>query len=117
MGNKPDHSISLLVPYIRLTKTKNEHYTLWAAVFIPKKYCIPKEPVVSFKNPEKVEVGIYVEGSKKDSTKSWSVEPLKIDVTPQGAVSGSTPINVTVYLDDPEPEGSSTVNYDEAEQE
>ena len=76
-----------------------------------------QKPVVSFKNPEKVEVGIYVEGSKKDSTKSWSVKPLKIDVTPQGAVSGSTPINVTVYLDDPEPEGSSTVNYDEAEQE
>jgi len=114
---KPDNSVTKLVPYIRLTKDQNNNYSLWAAVFIPKNYSISNEPTVTVVDKNLVQVDINVEGPENKPKKKWEVVPLKISLpTPEDTPTSNAKINVTVYLDDPEDEGSSHTTYEEAEE-
>lgn len=116
--SKPNNTLKQLVPYVRLTKSKEGNYTLWVAVFIPKNYSIPQEPVVIVTNKNLVQVDINVEGPEEKPSKKWEVIPLKISLpTPEDTPTPTAQINVTVYLDDPEDEGSTKTKYDEAEEE
>ena len=113
----PDNSVTKLVPYIRLTKDQKNNYTLWVAVFVPKNYNIPKEPTVKVVNKDLVQVDINVEGPENKPNAKWEVIPLKISLpTPEDTPTSNAKINVTVYLDDPEDEGSSQTTYEEAEE-
>ncbi|GAB5408647.1 MAG: hypothetical protein BalsKO_10120 [Balneolaceae bacterium] len=114
---KPDNSVTKLVPYIRLTKDQEGNYTLWAAIFIPKNYSITQEPSITIVEKNLVQVDINVEGPKDNPAKKWEVVPLKISLpTPEDAPTSNAKINVTVYLDDPEEEGSAKTTYEEAEE-
>lgn len=118
MSTTPDQSISLLTPYIRLTKSSAGSYSLWAAIFAPKNYELSGQPQVTVKNPDLVQVNINLDGPKNKPSGKWGVFPLKISLpTPDDGVSSNAQIKVTVWLDDPEDEGSTVTKYDEAEEE
>ncbi|RNC85612.1 MAG: hypothetical protein ED557_02230 [Balneola sp.] len=118
MSSKSDQSLGLLKPYIRLTKNTSNEYSLWIAVFIPKNYKISQQPSISIENPKLVQVNVDVDGPKKNPSEQWEVVPLVVSLpTPENKVAPDTQIKVTVWLDDPEDEGSTVTKYDEAEEE
>lgn len=115
---KPDQSFQLMVPYVRLTKNEFEQYTLWIVVFLPKNYIIKVQPQPKIVSDTEVQVDVNVEGPEKCPSKKWGIFPIKVSMpTPINDLTTSASINVTVLLDDPEDEGSTTVKYKEAEQE
>lgn len=120
-GNSIDYSVKPLTPYIRLTK-KGHNYTLWVMVPLPIGYYLKHNDnpqVIEQKKGDVVLVNIFVEGPQKPGTSEWYAAPLKVKLpSPEDAhikISGDTPIEVTVYLDDPETEGKAKVKYDDAE--
>jgi hypothetical protein len=117
MSPKPDNSVTTLVPYIRLTKDQDNNYTLWVAVFIPQNYRIKEDPTVTIKNDDLVAVSISVDGPKEKPSPKWEVVPLKVKLPSPDMISEQTTIKTTVWLDDPEDEGSSEMKYGEAEDE
>ena len=118
MKTPPDISHQTLVPYIRLTKDENEVYTLWIAVFIPQNYKIKNEPEVIVKDDELVLVNIFVDGPKKKPSSKWEVVPFKVVLpTPTNSLVSSASIKTTVWLDDPDDEGSTNTKYSEAAKE
>lgn len=118
MSSRPDRTINLLKPYIRLTKSSEGKYSIWIAVFAPKSYEISDQPNVTVKNPKSVQVDVKIDGPKRKPAGDWGVFPLKVSLpTPNGNVSSGAEIKVTIWLDDPEDEGSSVIQYDEAEDE
>lgn len=111
----PNTSFIQYSPYIRLTKDVSNNYTLWMVTFIPQNFTIPEEPTVDTSNPEVVQVNAYVESGGNPPAANWQAHSLKIDLPTPSNPDAS--VNVTVYLDDPEDEGSSEMKYDEAEEE
>tara|TARA_R110000868_G_scaffold294140_1_gene554682 strand:+ start:6384 stop:6725 length:342 start_codon:yes stop_codon:yes gene_type:complete len=110
----PNTSFIQYSPYIRLTKDESGNYTLWLVTFIPQNYTIPNEPTVSATGSD-IQVSVYVESGGATPSESWEVHSLKVALpTPSG--SGAS-VNATVYLDDPEDEGSSKIPFDDAEEE
>ncbi len=118
MSTNSNQSPSLLKPYIRLTKNASDEYSLWIAVFIPKNYKISEEPSITIKSPKLVQVNVDVKGPKEKPSDKWEAVPLLASLpTPDDGVHSDAKIKVTVWLDDPEDEGSSVTQYDEAEEE
>lgn len=117
MSSTTNNSVEILVPYIRLTKNAEDEYTLWVAVFIPDNYRIPNEPTVTVENPNLVQVSINAEGSEASPSTEWEVVPLKVSLpTPVNGPVGDAVINTTVWLNDPENEGSTKIKYTEVEE-
>ena len=120
MNPEPDICVSTLVPYVRLTKSGTD-YTLWVVVFLPANYRLASQPVPVVKSKELVQVDVFIDGPKKRPAPHNVALPFKVALpTPVG--ENPTPaldakINVTVWLDDPEDEGSTVIIYDEAEEE
>ena len=114
----PDNSFIKYSPYVRLTKNSSGNYTLWVVTFIPQNFTIPKDPTVDASNPKLVQVNVYVESNGDVAAAKWEATSLKIALpTPENAPVSNATINVTVWLDDPEDEGSVKTNYEEAEEE
>ena len=111
MSNSNDGTVSILTPYIRLT-VDNGSYTLWVIVPIPSNYTVNGSPSV-VTSGDTVQVSISINGSNPSS--SWNAEAFSIALP--APTPGVTNVNTTVFLDDPENEGSSVIKYDEAEQE
>jgi len=124
MNLKPVFDANPLTPYIRLTKNGN-NYTLWVIVPLPIGYYLQEEnnPQLSEdKETDSVLVSIFVEGPEKPQTDEWYAVPLKIklpgpDSNAPIRIDGDTKIKATVYLDDPQDEGSAGTTYNEAEDE
>ncbi len=117
MSSTTNNSIKILVPYIRLTKNTENEYTLWVAVFIPNNYSIPNEPTVNVENPNLVQVNINAEGPEASPSSEWEVVPFKVSLpTPENGPVGDAVINTTVWLNDPENEGSTKIKYTEVEE-
>lgn len=122
MNLNPVFAANPLTPYIRLTRKKN-NYTLWVIVPAPIGYYLKEgdnPQIVDDEQNDQVLVNIYVEGPEKAQTEEWYSIPLKIDLPGPNSnapikIDGKTPIKVTVYLDDPQDEGSTNTNYGEAE--
>ncbi len=118
MSTNSNQLPSLLKPYIRLTKTTSDEYSLWIAVFIPKNYKVSEQPSVTVKSPKLVHVRVDVKGPKEKPSDKWEAVPLLVSLpTPTDGVHSDAQIKVTVWLDDPEDEGSTVTKYDEAEEE
>lgn len=118
MSSTPNNSVQLLVPYIRLTRNSENEYTLWVAVFIPENYSIPNAPTVTVENPNLVQVSIKVESSGSSPSPQWTVVPLKVSLpTPENGPVKDATIKTTVWLDDPNDEGSTKIKYNEAEED
>lgn len=110
----PDTSFIQYSPYIRLTKDAAGNYTLWLVTFIPENYTVPNEPTVGTLGDD-IQVSVYVESGGAEPSATWQAHSFKVALpTPP---SSSSSVNVTVYLDDPEDEGSSKMPFDDAEEE
>ena len=113
MSTSSDHTFIHYSPYIRLTK-KADSYTLWLVTYIPDNFTIPNEPTVEAVDAN-TQVSVYVESNGATPSSTWIAVPFKIPILAPSQAGSS--VNATVFLDDPEPEGSSEMGYEEAEQE
>ncbi len=112
---KPDNSFVQYSPYIRLTKDQSNNYTLWIVTYIPQNFTIPEEPTIDSSNPEVIQVSVSVESNGESSSVKWEAQSLKVTLPTPSNLEGS--VKTTIYLDDPENEGSIIIKLDEAEEE
>lgn len=110
----PNTSFIQYSPYIRLTKDASNNYNLWLVTFIPDNFTVPNEPTVSSTGSD-TQVSLYVESGGAQPSDSWEAHSFKVGL-PTPSDSDSL-VNATVYLDDPEDEGSSKMPFDDAEEE
>ena len=110
----PNTSFIQYSPYIRLTKDAAGNYNLWLVTFIPENYTVPNEPTVG-PSGDNTQVSVYVESGGDEPSASWQAHSFKVAL-PAPSSLGSN-VNATVYLDDPEDEGSTEIPFDEAEME
>ncbi len=110
----PNTSFIQYSPYIRLTKDTSDNYNLWLVTFIPKNYTVPNEPTVG-SSGENTQVSVYVESGGAEPSGSWEAHSFKVSLPAPSSSSSS--VNATVYLDDPEDEGSTEVPFEDAEEE
>lgn len=110
----PNTSFIQYSPYIRLTKDTSNNYTLWLVTFIPDNFIIPNAPTVS-SSGSNTQVSVYVESGGADPSGSWETHSFKVSL-PNPSSSDSS-VNATVFLDDPVDEGSTEMEYGEAEEE
>lgn len=108
----PNTSFIQYSPYIRLTKDASDNYNLWLVTFIPENFTVPNEPSVS-SSGENTQVSVYVESGGAEPSGSWEAHSFKVALPAPSSSSSS--VNATVYLDDPEDEGSTEMEYEEAE--
>ncbi len=114
-----DTSFKHYSPYIRLTKEPvggGYQYYLWLVVFIPDNFTIPVAPIAPTPDPgSNTQVTVHVESGGLHPSGNWKAMSYLVTLP---APSGSgTSVNTTVYLDDPKGEGSTKMEYGEAEEE
>lgn len=109
----PDHSFIHYSPYIRLTK-KDQQFTVWIVTYIPDNYTIPEEPTVTASGSD-TQVSVYVESGGEKESNTWMPVSFKVPLTTP--TTSGTNLTVTTFLDDPDPEGSTVIPFEDAEEE